>query len=153
MAGILFPHRSYPWDDMAQERLAGKIRLSIFLIAGLCGGLSALVWALRVLCGHYKSGGRISTFIIMLLLSDLLELLLSPYVVTKLLQDDYCWDWNWTCRLLTSVWSALLIYGLHLQQVVALEAALSFRHPPCSAHVFFPDCSVIISIVFISFFL
>ncbi|KAI4888764.1 hypothetical protein NFI96_009589, partial [Prochilodus magdalenae] len=75
----------------------------IFLIAGLCGGLPALVWGLRVLYGHYKSGGRISALVIMLLLSDLLELLLSPYVVTVLLQDDDCWETSWTCRVLTSV--------------------------------------------------
>ena len=154
MAEFLFSRHPYNWDGTAQELPAGKIRLSIFLIAGLCGGLPALVWALRVLYGHYKSGGRISALVIMLLLSDLLELLLSPYVVTKLLQDDYCWDSSWTCRLLTSVWSASVIYGLHLQQVVVLEGALSFRHPPCSAHAFFPSCSVITSIiVFISFFL
>ncbi|KAI4898405.1 hypothetical protein NFI96_009822, partial [Prochilodus magdalenae] len=136
------------------ERIGGEIRLSIFLIAGLCAGLPALVWALRVLYGHYKSGGRISALVIMLLLSDLLELLLSPYVVTKLLQDDDCWDSSWTCRLLTSVWSASVIYGLHLQQVVALEAALSSRHPPCSAHVIFPSCFGTVSIIaFIIFFL
>ncbi|KAI4897769.1 hypothetical protein NFI96_009388, partial [Prochilodus magdalenae] len=140
------PHLpSYPWYDTGEERLAGEIRLSIFLIAGLCAGLPALVWALRVLYGHYKSGGRISALVIMLLLSDLLELLLSPYVVTKLLQDDDCWDSSVMCHGLTSIWSGSVIYGVHLQQVVALEAVLSFRHPACSAHAFYPDCSMIIS--------
>ncbi|KAI4900753.1 hypothetical protein NFI96_009584 [Prochilodus magdalenae] len=132
----------------------GKIRLSIFLIARLCGGLAALVWALRVLYGHCMNGGRISALVIMLLLSDLLELVLSPYLVTKLLLDEPCWDSSWTCRIVTSLWSASLFYGLHLQQVVVLEAALSSRHPRCTAHAFFPACSVITSIiVFISFVL
>ncbi|KAI4890623.1 hypothetical protein NFI96_004452 [Prochilodus magdalenae] len=154
MAEFLFSRHPYNWDGTAQEHPAGKIRLSIFLIAGLCGGLPALVWALRVLYSHCMNGGRISALVIMLLLSDLLELLLSPYIVTKLLQDDDCWDSSWTCRLLTSVWSASMIYGLHLQQFVALESVLSLRHPRCSAHVFFPSCSIITSIIlFISFFL
>ncbi|KAI4881573.1 hypothetical protein NFI96_009995 [Prochilodus magdalenae] len=94
----------YPFYNTQQEHPAGKIRLSIFLITGLCWGLPALVWALRVLYGHYKSGGRISALVVILLLSDLLELLLSPYVVTKLLQEDYCWDSSWTCHVLSSVW-------------------------------------------------
>ncbi|KAI4892269.1 hypothetical protein NFI96_008855 [Prochilodus magdalenae] len=154
MAHVLFSNSTDSVYNAQEERSSGNIRLSIFLLAGLCAGLPALVWALRVLYGHYKSGGRISALVIMLLLSDLLELLLSPYVVTKLLQDDDCWDSSWTCRLLTSVWSASVIYGLHLQQVVALEAALSFRHPPCSAHVIFPSCFGTVSIIaFISFFL
>ncbi|KAI4890625.1 hypothetical protein NFI96_021919 [Prochilodus magdalenae] len=154
MAEFLFSPRSHQWDDKPQVQLPGKNRLSNFLLAGLFVGLPALVWALRVLYGHYKSGGRISALVIMLLLCDLLELLLSPYVATKLLQEDYCWDSSWTCRLLTSLWSALVFYGLHLQQVVVLKATLSLRHPPCSAHVFFPDCSIITSIIlFISFFL
>ncbi|KAI4893246.1 hypothetical protein NFI96_024936 [Prochilodus magdalenae] len=143
MAEILFSLHLYPWDGMAQERLVGEIQLSIFLITGLCVGFPVLIWALRVLYRHCISGGRISALVLMLLLSDLLELLLSPYVVTKLLQKDYCWDSSWTCRILTSLWSALVFYGLHLQQVVALEAALFSRHPPCSAHVFFPSCSII----------
>lgn len=81
----------------AEERLAGKIRLAIFLIAGECGGLPALVWALRVLYRHYKSGGRISGLVIMLLLSDQLELLLNPYIVTKLLQNEKRWETSTTC--------------------------------------------------------
>ncbi|KAI4881575.1 hypothetical protein NFI96_009994 [Prochilodus magdalenae] len=154
MAHVLFSSSSYLYSNTQQEHPAGKIRLSLFLIAGLCGGLPALVWGLRVLYDHYKSGGRISALVIMLLLSDLLELYLTPYVVTKLLQNDDCWDSSWTCRLLTSLWSASVIYGLHLRQVVALEAALSFKHPPCSAHVFFPSCSFTTSIIaFFSFFL
>ncbi|KAI4891355.1 hypothetical protein NFI96_007315 [Prochilodus magdalenae] len=153
MAHILFSNSSYLYSNTQEEHSAGKIRLSIFLTAGLCGGLPALVWGLRVLYDHYKSGGRISALVIRLLLCDLLELLLSPYVVAKLLQNDYCWDSSWTCRLLTSLWSTLMIYGFHVQQVVALEAAFSFRHPPCSAHAVFPSCSIIISIIVFIYFL
>ncbi|KAL7841564.1 hypothetical protein SRHO_G00252550 [Serrasalmus rhombeus] len=101
MAHILFFR--YPLYDTPQERQAGKIRLSVFLIAGECVGLPALVWALRVLYGHHKSGGRISVLVIVLLLCDLLELLLNPYIVTKLLQDDYCWETSSTCWILTSL--------------------------------------------------
>ncbi|KAI4892602.1 hypothetical protein NFI96_030470, partial [Prochilodus magdalenae] len=67
-------------------------------------GWEALVWALRVLYGHCMNGGRISALVIMLLLSDLLELVLNPYLVTKLLLDEPCWDSSWTCRIVTSLW-------------------------------------------------
>ena len=78
----------------------------------------------------------------------------SPYIVTKLLQDDYCWETSTTCRTFTSLWSGSVICGLHLQQVVALEGALSLRHPHCSAQAFFNSCSIITSITaFICFFL
>ncbi|KAL6466700.1 hypothetical protein MHYP_G00245040 [Metynnis hypsauchen] len=158
MAHILFSHYVYPQYDMPQERHDGRIRLSIFLIAGECVGLPALVWALHVLYGHHKSGGRISALVIMLLLCDLLELLLNPYIVTKLLQDDHCWKTSSTCRTFTSLWSGSMICGLHLQQVVALENTLSLRHPHCSAQAFFNSCSIITSIItsiiaFIFFFL
>ncbi|KAL6466723.1 hypothetical protein MHYP_G00245270 [Metynnis hypsauchen] len=91
MAHILFSRYAFPWYHLQpQYDLTAKIRLSIFLIAGECAGLPALVWALRVLYGHHKSGGRISVLVIVLLLCDLLELLLNPYIVTKLLQNDHC---------------------------------------------------------------
>ncbi|KAI4887624.1 hypothetical protein NFI96_008238 [Prochilodus magdalenae] len=134
--------------------LANEIRLSIFLIAGNCVGLPALAWALRALHRHRKNGGRISVLVIMLLLSDLLELLLRPYVVTKLLQKENCREAKTPCWVFISMWSGSMIYGLHLQQVVALEGALSLRHPHCSAHAFFPSCSIITSIAaFFCFFL
>ncbi|KAL6466690.1 hypothetical protein MHYP_G00244940 [Metynnis hypsauchen] len=154
MAHVLISRYAYPQYDMPQECQAGKIRLSIFLITAECVGLPALVWALRVLYGHHKSGGRVSALVIMLLLCDLLELLLNPYIVTKLLQDDYCWETSSTWRTFTSLWSVSMICGLHLQQVVVLEGAISLRHPHCSDQAFFNSCSIITSIiVLICFFL
>ncbi|KAI4890621.1 hypothetical protein NFI96_004450, partial [Prochilodus magdalenae] len=149
MAHILFsqsPNIYYPDDHKAS-----LLRLSIFIIAGGCGGVPALVWTLRVIWRKYE--GRISAVVIMLLLSDLLELLLSPYVVTKLLQNDHCWETSTMCRFLTSLWSALLFNGLYLQQVMVLEGALTLRHPTCSAHAFSPFCSIIISIFMFLYFL
>lgn len=58
------------------------IRLSIFLIIGACAGSPALVWALGALRLHYQSRGRVSLVAISLLLSDLLELILNPLLVT-----------------------------------------------------------------------
>ncbi|KAI4897787.1 hypothetical protein NFI96_004538 [Prochilodus magdalenae] len=154
MAHVLFSQVSHPHCHSRDDRLAGRIRLSVFLIAGECVGAPVLAWALRVLYGHYKSGGRISALVIILLLSDLLVLLLSPYVVTVLSQDDECWGTSRICWIASSLWSASMIYGFLLQQAVALEGALSFRHPPCSAHAFFPSCTIITSIIgFTCFFL
>ncbi|MCI4394889.1 hypothetical protein PGIGA_G00174050, partial [Pangasianodon gigas] len=62
------------WYYPRQNANTKIIRLSIFLITGVCVGFPALLWAVSVLYRHHKSGGRISTIAIFLLLSDLLEL-------------------------------------------------------------------------------
>ncbi|KAF5884247.1 Uncharacterized protein DAT39_022878, partial [Clarias magur] len=49
---------------------------------GVCVSLSALIWAFYVLYTHQKKGGRISAFIILLIINDLAELLLSAVVAT-----------------------------------------------------------------------
>ncbi|XP_036439403.1 uncharacterized protein LOC118816903 [Colossoma macropomum] len=148
MAHILFSvsFNQDPWPDVQQERLPGKIRLSIFLIAGVCGSLPVLAWALHVFYRHYNSAGRISAFVVMLLLCDLLVLFLTPYVVTNLLQAESCWD-NMTCKMLSSLWAGSETYGLHLQQVVGLEGALALRNPIAWNYSFFHSCSIILSIV------
>ncbi|KAI4900754.1 hypothetical protein NFI96_009585 [Prochilodus magdalenae] len=148
MAQILFSVPEYYqhfWTETQQERLAGKVRLSMFLIAGVCGGLPTLAWALHVFYHHHKSGGRISASIIMLLSCDLLVLLLVPYIVTNVWQDGF-WD-DMTCRTLSSLWAGAETYGLHLQQVVGLEGALSLRYPVTCDHPFFRSCSIMFSII------
>ncbi|KAG9260055.1 hypothetical protein AMEX_G27717 [Astyanax mexicanus] len=152
MAHVLFfPYRSrYHW--ISKDPVPWKIALSIFLIVEVFVGLQALVWVLHVLYRRYKSGGRVSSFMIMLLFCDLLALLLNPYIVTKLYQDENCWEESTACRILSSLWSGSLFCALHLQPVVALEGALSVRHSSCSAHFFFPSCSIVISIIGFAFF-
>ncbi|KAL6466681.1 hypothetical protein MHYP_G00244850 [Metynnis hypsauchen] len=80
------------YKDAEAGRLLGEIRVFFFFIAGECVGLPALVWALRVLYGHHKSGGRTSVFIIMLLLNDLLGLLLGLYIAVTLLTEGFSWS-------------------------------------------------------------
>ncbi|KAI4890622.1 hypothetical protein NFI96_004451 [Prochilodus magdalenae] len=146
MAQILFSVPEYYqhfWVDIQQERLAGKVRLSMFLIAGACGGLPTLAWALRVFYRHYKSGRQISASIIMLLCCDLLVLLLVPYIVTNVWQDGFCW-YNMTCRTLSSLWAGSATYGLHLQQLVGLEGVLSLRYPVACDY---RSCSIMFSII------
>ncbi|KAI4881578.1 hypothetical protein NFI96_033257, partial [Prochilodus magdalenae] len=124
--------------------LDSKIRLSIFLIVGECGGLPALAWALRVLYAQHRSGGRISAFVVILLLNDMLELLLGPYIVAKLAEGDECWDTSRACQVVSSLWGMSRTCGFLLQQVVVLESTLSQRHPLCCAQVFFPSCFVLV---------
>ncbi|KAI4875178.1 hypothetical protein NFI96_008592, partial [Prochilodus magdalenae] len=121
------------------------IRLSIFLISAVCAGVPALVWALMVLRRHRKRKGRIPVFIVLLLLNDVLELLLNPYVATKLILRDWCR--NMTCWTFANLWWGLRYSGVHLQLMVVFEGVLARRHPSCSAHVFFPPCSILISVV------
>ncbi|KAK1792676.1 hypothetical protein P4O66_012611 [Electrophorus voltai] len=151
MAHVLFSnlpaYYRFSGPDIDQARVAGKKTLSIVFITGSCASVIALLWAGHVLWRHLKSGGQISALIIMLLLNDLLELLLNIYVVTKLLQDENCWYKSMTCKILSSSWSGSRIFGLHLHPVVALESVLYLRHPPCSTHVFFPSCSITVSII------
>ncbi|KAL7855735.1 hypothetical protein AOLI_G00193390 [Acnodon oligacanthus] len=147
MAHILFSEPFYQdvWV-IQQERQPGKIRLSIFLIAGVCGSLPALTWALHIFYRHHNRAGRTSAFIVMLLLCDLVVLSLRPYVVSNLLQAENCWD-NMTCRMLSSLWAGSETCGLHLQQVVGLEGAISLRNPIAWNFTFFHSCSIIFSIV------
>ncbi|KAL0153631.1 hypothetical protein M9458_051062, partial [Cirrhinus mrigala] len=58
----------------------------------VCVGLPALVWAFCQLHLHRKIRGRISAFILLLLLSNLLQLLLNLHTVTQLLTAYINWD-------------------------------------------------------------
>ncbi|GAA6111145.1 uncharacterized protein LOC108261589 [Tachysurus ichikawai] len=114
------------------------IRLSIFLIAGVCAGFPALIWAFSVLYRHYKSGGRTSVFAVFLLLSDLLELILTPFLITYIFKEDFN-----PCGIFGLLFGARLL-GHLLHQTVALESICQrYRllaglfSPPSSASFFF----------------
>ncbi|KAI2646812.1 hypothetical protein H4Q32_025568 [Labeo rohita] len=74
--------------EMHPDRLEMKVRLSMFIVIGACAGLPALVWSVSDLIHHKKNGHRISVFIILLLLTDFVELLLSPYILIKHLLNE-----------------------------------------------------------------
>ncbi|KAL1249466.1 hypothetical protein QQF64_020471 [Cirrhinus molitorella] len=56
-------------------------RLSIFFITAFYVGLPCLIWAFHIVHLQRKTRGLFSAFILLLLLSDLLQLLLYPYIV------------------------------------------------------------------------
>ncbi len=126
------------------------IRLCIFLITSVCVGLPALVWAFRLLHLHRKNRGQISAFIVLLLLSDLIELLLDVSTVTVQFIEDTYWHLFIDIFSLSS-WPVLSLCGFHLHQLVALEGALRLKYPLFSAHVFACPCYTIISILVIVF--
>ncbi|KAL7855717.1 hypothetical protein AOLI_G00193210 [Acnodon oligacanthus] len=68
------------------------IRKTIFHVTAVCGGLPAVVWALHVLYHHHRSGGQISAISIFLLLSDLLELILSSVMLPFILFGEFAGD-------------------------------------------------------------
>ncbi len=115
----------------------------IFLITSVCVGLPALVWALRLLYLHIKIRGRISAFIVLLLLSDLIQLLLNIYIVTQLLTKLY-----WTPD---QFWSGLHWCGFQLHQLVALEGVLTLKYPLFSARICSVPCYIIIIILVLVF--
>ncbi len=89
---------NYPFEWKLQaDRLEMKVRWSIFIITAACAGLPALVWSVRDLIHHRKNGHRTSVFIILLLLTDFVELLLSPYILLRLFIDVISLCTNWTC--------------------------------------------------------
>ncbi len=77
--------------------------------------------------------GQISSFILLLLLTDLMQLLLNIYIVTQLLTKSYWW-----LSIVFQFWSGLHWCGFHLHQLVALEGVLTLKYPLFSAHI----CSV-----------
>lgn len=125
------------------------IRLSIFFIAAVCVGLPCLIWAFYLVHLQRKTRGRISAFIILLLLSDLLQLLLYPYIVSKL------FSFTFFSGLDTVIMGAGYVYlkicSLHLQQLVVLEGVLTLKYPLISAHIFSSPCYTIISIIVLLF--
>ncbi len=132
---------NHPFEwKLEADRLEIKVRLSIFIITAACAGLPALVWSVRDLIHHRKNGHRISVFIILLLLTDFLELFLSPYILLKHLLDEIPSYKDWTCWVLWSLWWSLRVCGLLLNQLVALEGILSLKYPLYTGSVFSLPC-------------
>ncbi|KAI4876817.1 hypothetical protein NFI96_009588, partial [Prochilodus magdalenae] len=147
MAHALYPNPStlHPVESSAFQFSA--TRLSIFLICDVCVGVPLLAWATGVLHRHHTSKGRIPGFVFPILLNDLLELTLNLYMIGKLLQGEWCLETDTACYILSSLWSASLLCGVHLQQMMLLESALILSHPSCSTHAFFSPCSIVSSII------
>lgn len=108
------------------------IRMSIFLITGMCVGFLALLWALHVLQQHHKSGGKISTFTIFLLISDILELIWSPAFLVCIIKNN-----DLACIFFILLFGARLCGHLS-HQLVALENILTKEYP--SLAVIFSPC-------------
>ncbi|XP_041925598.1 uncharacterized protein LOC121689656 [Alosa sapidissima] len=113
--------------------MAVEIVLSLFLSAGLCAGLPTVIWALYSLRRHQDAGGHVSAFIILLILSDIAELLMSPFVNTNFLDGNPCYRFL-PCWVLYSVFSVARLGGLHFHQLVVLKGILSLVYPSCSVH-------------------
>lgn len=122
------------------------VRLSIFLITAVCLGLPCLIWAFYFVHLQRKTRGRISAFVILLLLSDLLQLLLYPFIVSALLSFH-----GFNMIFIMAVTFCLKICSVHLQQLVALEGVLTLKYPQISAHIFSSPCYIIISIIILLF--
>ncbi|XP_049328362.1 uncharacterized protein LOC111188285 isoform X2 [Astyanax mexicanus] len=139
---------------MDYDRFYYNTRLAIFFIFAECSGWAALVWALVVLHHHRKNNGRIPALVTIVLLNNVLELLLNPYIITKLIQDNVPCDYTTPCRILLYLWGTSVICGVLLQQMMVLESVLTLRYPSCSDHVFFTSCFIILYILaFICIFL
>ncbi len=138
---------SYPFEwKLEAERLEIKVRLLIFTITGACAGLPALVWSVSKIKHHRRNGHHISAFII-LLLTDFVELFLSPYIL-KYLLDEFSSFMDWTFRVLWSLWGMSKACGLLLNQLVALEGILSVKYPLYAASALSP-CFIIFFILMI----
>ncbi len=135
---------NYPFEWKLQaDRLEVKVRFSIFIFISVCAGLPALAWSVRDLIHHRKNGHRISVFVILLLLTDLLEILLSPYILLRLFIDVISLCTNWTCWVFGALWSSSRDCGILLNQLVALEGILSVKYPLYTASVFSLPCFII----------
>ncbi|XP_058637792.1 uncharacterized protein LOC131543961 isoform X2 [Onychostoma macrolepis] len=132
-----------PYMDGTHHSSSSYIRLCIFLITSVCVGLPALVWASRLLYLHMKIREQISSFIVLLLLSDLIQLLLTPLMILLMIL-------NWTPGLF-QFWPGLYWCGFHLHQLVALEGVLTLKYPLFSARIFSCPCYTIIFIFVFAF--
>lgn len=123
-----------------------QLRLPLFLYAGLCTGLPTVIWTFYDLRHHQNAGGTISAFIVSLIISETVELLLSPFLITWLghapntlgmpcLGSSSCW-------VLLSSFAEARLCGLHFHQLVALEGIVYMMYPlsppPHPLDFFFP---------------
>ncbi|KAG5261191.1 hypothetical protein AALO_G00301070 [Alosa alosa] len=119
-----------------------NIRHSIFLITGMCVGLPLVGWALAVLRRHKHNRGRGSALVIALLLTDLLEMVLSPAMVAYLLAPG-----------VTRSGSIFLLFfgvkycGLHLHQMVALEGIMARTYLPVTSLRFWRPLSILLCLL------
>ncbi len=135
---------SYAPNESQYEKHAfdsSLIRLCIFLITSVCVGLPALVWAFRHLHLYRKIRGRISAFILLLLLADLIQLLINLCLVTQILIRYPLHP------VILLFWSGLHWCGFHLHHLVALEGVSTLKYPLFSARIFSLPCYIIISII------
>ncbi|XP_062373042.1 uncharacterized protein LOC134060369 [Sardina pilchardus] len=122
------------------------IILSAILLIGLLMGLGSLVWAVMSLRRHHREGGRVSAIVISLLLTDILECCVIPFVVTSLLNV-------WACLTGINCLASSMTFGYARQcgycfhQLVALEGILSFRKPDGSSQLSTPPFAISFSLV------
>ena len=112
--------------------MAEVLLLPVFLYASLCAGLPTIVWALYHLRRHQQEGGTVSAFVVSLIVSDILELVLSPFLNTSLLERGPCSP----CEVLFFSVIGARLCGLHFHQLVALEGILCLTYPHSSSHFF-----------------
>lgn len=130
-----------------QQKLT-KYELSVYIdglfISLCCGeivGVSALLFTIAVLYNRYEQNERISFFVVFVLLNDLLELVLNPYIMANLEGDTLLF------QALASVWSGSRICGVHLQQMVVFESVLAVRPSLTPTSIYSSVNSVVISVV------
>lgn len=132
-------HHCFRSDFLEQVPDTKIIRLSIFLITGVCVGFPTLLWVLSVLYRQCKKGGKISAFTIFLLLSDLLELLLNPVLLACMIKRHFT-----PCVFLRLVFGARLCgYQFHLLLVV--ESILTQKYPSLAV-IFSPNIPTILCV-------
>ncbi|KAG5261275.1 hypothetical protein AALO_G00302020 [Alosa alosa] len=144
-------------DDAMDDMDDVSTRIIIFLVIGVCVGVPAVSWALRMLFLHVRGGGRVSIFIIFLLFSDILELFLIPFLIASMSSNVigrhgcgysrlwYFYDRDCPIALIVAFIGPRLC-GLCFHQLVALESILSLRHPHCVSCLSSPFCSIPISV-------
>lgn len=108
------------------------ITRGIILTVGVYEGVLIWLWAVRHLCLLWRDGGaRVSTFIVFLILSDLIDASVTPLVFQKILGDppvagrpeEYDDVWG-----LSALFFGTRVHALYLNQLVTLECVLCFRH-------------------------
>lgn len=119
---------------------------SIILSVGVYEGLFVWLWAICCLYLYWRGGGKVSTFILFLLLSDLIDVSISPLVFQKILggplaggEPDDAWG-------LSALFFGTRIHALYLHQLVALECVLYLRYCRCSGRFFSPFNSVFVCV-------
>lgn len=126
---------------------ANVIRVCVFLITTMVVSLPAVGWALASLYPH-RQMRRLSAVALLLLLSDMAELMMSLSFVRPLLGCGVFSEQHTVISLESPViLLSCRLCGLYLHQLVAIEGALHLRNPRSSAQLFSCFCSVGITTV------